>query len=524
MVELLPAVAPGPALYDFLRKHLDPGGRLTTADLEFPDEPVSSKAGIRWAAGALDGAFGHHGGSAQEVERARSLLGLLHKAVARPSRRRLRKLYAAVSQAEALGVVDALLGGLASSSADPASVRRIGVWLAMRSPDRSAVKVGLALMGAAGLDQHVDVVRAFGAHDEFTLYAAVALTNGLAEPDSELWALAASVDGWGRIQCVERLRETQDPKIKQWILREGYRNSIMYEYLALIAAQTGGLLHALDASDVDRGLLTSAGEILEALIAGGPAEDIDDYADGADAVERYLSLMQQRSETLGDFGAIAAIRTYVAELDKPRSQPGWTEERCRAMADACDEILARDAWGDRIAVGLMSEDPAEFWRAQQAARNRDIDTFPVHVGRITAGAPGASWFHAWELADHDRAVQLVDLARQLIPLKKVASGPADEMGFGLAFEAHRDLDWTLQALRSHVGVGGDVLLVGLRSPVTRNRNMAMKALQHWPESHWPEGARGLVEELSRRDPNEKAREFAREVLDGEPPEEIGTPA
>ncbi len=26
--------------------------------------------------------------------------------------------------------------------------------------------------------------------------------NGLRNPDSELWALAASVDGWGRIQCV----------------------------------------------------------------------------------------------------------------------------------------------------------------------------------------------------------------------------------------------------------------------------------------------------------------------------------
>jgi hypothetical protein len=513
----LPAVAPGPALYDFLRDHLDPGGRLTTSDLELPDEPASGNDRIRWAAGAFDGAFGHHGGGGQEAERARSLLGVLLKAADRPTKRRLRKLYAEVSQADVLSVVDALLDGLTSSSADVAAVRDIGLWLATRSPDRSAVKVGLALLGAAGLEQHVDVVRALGAHDEFTLYAAVALMNGLADPDSELWALAASVDGWGRIQCVERLRDTQDPKIKQWILREGYRNSIMYEYLALIAAQTGGLLAALEAPDVDRGVLTSAGEIIEALIAGGPAEDMDDYPDGADAVERYLSLMQQRSETLGDFGAVAAVRAYVSEFDEARSQPGWTPERCAAMTAACDEILARDAWNDRIAVGLMSEDSAEFWRAQQAARHRGIDIFAVHLGRISAGAPGASWFHAWQLADRDRAVQLVDLARQLIPLEEVGSGPADELGLGPGFEAHRDLDWTLQALRSHIGVGGDLLMVGLRSPVVRNRNMAMMALQHWPENEWPEGARALVEELSRRDPNEKAREFAHEVLDGGPP-------
>jgi hypothetical protein len=40
------------------------------------------------------------------------------------------------------------------------------------------------------------------------------------------------VAGWGRIQTVRRLAGTQDPQIKAWLLRHGFRNQIMDEYLA----------------------------------------------------------------------------------------------------------------------------------------------------------------------------------------------------------------------------------------------------------------------------------------------------
>jgi hypothetical protein len=90
-------------------------------------------------------------------------------------------------------------------------------------------------------------------------------------PNSErqLWELAKSVDGWGRIACVERLSKTTDPEIRDWILRTGYRNSIMTEYLAYIAATTGGLVAALRGADVDRDLLTAAGMITTGC--AGPA-------------------------------------------------------------------------------------------------------------------------------------------------------------------------------------------------------------------------------------------------------------
>ena len=120
-------------------------------------------------------------------------------------------------------------------------MRRVGHWLAATATERGPVKLGIALLGVAGVGSAAGLLRTLGAHDEFTLYAAVAFGNGVEDGESEIWSLATVVDGWGRIHCVERLRHTSDPAIRRWILRTGFRNSVMYEYLAYIAATTGGL-------------------------------------------------------------------------------------------------------------------------------------------------------------------------------------------------------------------------------------------------------------------------------------------
>lgn len=79
-------------------------------------------------------------------------------------------------------------------------------------------------------------------------------------PRPVLWSLARSVNGWGRIHTVERLKGTENQEIQEWLVREGYRNAVMYEYLAYLAATSGHLLERLSA-DPDDGLLDS-GELL----------------------------------------------------------------------------------------------------------------------------------------------------------------------------------------------------------------------------------------------------------------------
>src|SRR5687768_723788 len=184
-----PAVAKGLPIYEFVRSHLDAAGRLDES-LDLPDEGEGASETIRWGPGALDGSYGHHsGGAGQATDRAAYVAYLVARACARPSKRRLRSLYAAVADHSPLDFIEPMIRRLAEIQPDIEQARALGHWLATTAPDRGPVKVGLALLGATGVDDALDVIRTLGAHEEFTLYSALALQLGLRDPDSELWAL-----------------------------------------------------------------------------------------------------------------------------------------------------------------------------------------------------------------------------------------------------------------------------------------------------------------------------------------------
>jgi hypothetical protein len=294
----------------------------------------------------------------------------------------------------------------------------------------------------------------------------------------------------------------------------------MYEYTAFIAAETGGLLAALQQDPIDRALLTAAGEILSALIMGGPAESIADYAAGADAIERYLTLMRSRAESLDDYRAVATIRDFVSADDNAAfDRPEWTDSRREKLRAVSAEILGEPHWHDRVTALLKPEaSDSDISAARTVARDLGIDTFEVNLRRLQQDPLGHDWYDAWQDADTEKARRLVDLARNRLPLAEIATGPADELGFGPEFNAHGALGWSLEALSDHPGMGGDLLLVGLQSPVTRNRNMALNAFRQWPSETWPSEARGLIEAAAASDPNERTRELAGQVLRGEPAE------
>lgn len=502
------------SIYDHILAHLNPDGSLKEAGHRLPDEGAyTTPGGLRWSPGALDGVLGvsAEGEDSEQLERA---VDLLVKAVSRSSKRNLRKLHDVLATDAALSMIDPLIMRIIEFNLDRDGVHNVAKWLCVTGTDRGAVKVGIGLLGVAGLNGDIGIVRTLGAHEEFTLFAAVAITNGAFEVENELWALAKSVDGWGRIHCVERLAATNNPEIKEWILREGFRNEVMYEYLAYTAATSGDLLQALHRPEVDRALLTSAGEILTALVMGGPAQDLDDYDRGADVVEQYLNLLNTRASELCDLLAVLAISSFLNEqIDwEERSSRGWTATRREAFEQACASIQARPHWEVLIWEGLQSAEPQIKGAAVMAARQLDLDTFEHFFQQVERDPLGSGWYDAWLQANHARAVRLADLARRCLPLDEVMSGPASELGVGPEFRVHQALDWTLQELHRFPGVGGDLLLVGLQSPAIRNRIMSLKALADWPEEYWPGGVTDLLRATAATDPHNGAREMARELV------------
>jgi hypothetical protein len=249
------------------------------------------------------------------------------------------------------------------------------------------------------------------------------------------------------------------------------------------AFTAGELLSALSDETIDRELLTSAGEIIAALIAGGPAENIDDYEDGALAVEMFLGQMESSAETLDDFVHVHTIKQFLDDEDADwdfRAERGWTAERRNDLRASCDRILNRPEWSDLVCHRLASNDDMEFHRANQVAEALGLETWDKHWRRLqTKPTDSGRWYQVMARCDEERIADVISFAEQNIDREKIATGPADEMGLGPGREHHQCLDYVLQELRRFPGQGSRLVQAGLRSPVVRNRNMAVAALSAW---------------------------------------------
>jgi hypothetical protein len=290
----------------------------------------------------------------------------------------------------------------------------------------------------------------------------------------------------------------------------------MYEYLAYTCATAGGLREALDAGTVGRELLRGAGDIIRALITGGPAQDIDDYEDGALVVERYLHHLGTEPKELEHLLVVNHIGRFLdGEADwAARERRGWTSSRRLAIRNRVVALKGLPHWRDMATTDLASSDPAIFYRADEAAKALGIDTWDHHFARLESGGDDG-WFQVMQTDDPVRIDRVVALAEKVLPLDEIAGGPAEEMGLGAKWRGHHHLDFVLQDLGRFAGKGWPLIRAGLRSPVIRNRHMALRALSSWKRADWPPEAEPLLRTALGREPDGDVRQAIHSLLSGE---------
>jgi hypothetical protein len=512
-----------PSILEFIRSHIatdKPG--MTDDGYTLPDEErISEGSQIRWAPGAMDGVATHHMGESENDEAVRKTVELVLAYSRQPTATNKAAVYQHVIDAQIVSIIDPVIEALVSEEGiGHDRLYELARSFVTEAPDREPVKFGIAILGIFRQPADQELFQTLGRHDEFTLFCAVALTNSSEDHDEALWTLARNVTGWGRIHVVERLARTENPTIKNWLLREGFRNSIMYEYLAGTCARAGGLLAVLSGDRVDRELLIAAGEIIQALIAGGPAEGIDDYEDARPVIESYLGHMASSADTIKDFLHVNSIKGFLDEEDSRWAgcyDAGWTAECRDSLRTLCDSILGRPEWPDRVRAKLSSEDEVEFAYADQAAKALGIDTWDIHWRRLQQKpADPGRWYHVMTLCDDARIGKVIEFAEASIDLAAVATGAGDELGLGRGFDQHSCLDFILQELHRFPGRGAKLIEAGLRSPVVRNRNKAVNALAAWSREEWPSGLKAALERAVGCEPNEDVRERMRQALRGEP--------
>lgn len=349
----------------------------------------------------------------------------------------------------------------------------------------------------------------------------MALTNLLPDPDLAILNLADQVENWGRIHCVHRLARSTKPEVARWLLYGGYKNGVMTEEIAFVAATTGGLRQALESDPSDE-LLDHAGALLAALAVGGPAEDMKDYADGAVAMALYFDRMKAAPASLERLRHLNTLENYLdkwAEGNSHLDEPMRGDLRC-----ALAEVLARDEWREVAQDALMGDDLSRVKSAITLVKRFNIDPIPV-VSRWLSEAPldGYLWQTLLHAADVSEVRRLVELAEQLLPFDALPTGPAQDLGLGPGYEATHVLDLILQRLRAFPGEGASAISAGLVSRVTRCRNMALSALEVWPVDTRPQSLVELTRQMAWSDPDPGVKKRARRVAEGLPGDERPSP-
>ena len=472
-----------PSIFNHINANINSIGKLTENGNELPDEDRRFEDGsLRWVSGGMDGAFGHLGGENQkiidevaELTKKISTGGKLSDKIA---------LYNIVVEDNLMDFIDPTLEKIVELNIYPDPyLHSWAKWLAFESPDRGAVKFGIALLGLIRDKNDLDKLKILGKHEEFTLYVAVAISNTLENAEEHLWELAKYVDGWGRIHLVERLSETNDPNIKHWMITEGYKNTIMYEYLALICAVTGDLKFELLKANPSPEIIQAAGEIIGALISGGPAEDINSYKDAGDVVKLYLEHSLGKDNSLNQFLILNSIKNYASNQEtnwNELSSNGWTDDlRANLLIDLHKE-LSDPKWFNIVNKKLNTTDDREFWEVDKAAEILGIDMWDVHWKRLNENPTESTlWYNVMKLANNGRIDLILNLATEKIPLNQISTGAQDNLGLGEEYKLHSCIDFIIQDLDKYPGKGEKLILASLKSPVTRNRNMAIKALTAW---------------------------------------------
>jgi hypothetical protein len=86
------------------------------------------------------------------------------------------------------------------------------------------------------------------------------------------------------------------------------------------------------------------------------------------------------------------------------------------------------------------------------------------------------------------------------------------MGFGENFDKYQSLEYVVTFLENHPQKGETIILAALDSPVTRNRNMAIRTLQKWTPELWSAAILAKLKQLKEIEPNTNTKETLEKLL------------
>lgn len=275
-----------------------------------PSEETLSPDKPRFADGALDGIALYHMGAPDQDS---TLLEQAVDAAATDQEHAHELIGKWVTDGHMISVMNKVLQYVMERQQQlpPSEIYRLAVECALKGTHREEVKFGLVLLVLFDTDQNEplkNALRILALSDEFTLYVLQIAANWT-KSSLEILRIAKAVHGWGRIHAVAAL-EPDTQEIADWLLTEGWNNTILPAYSALECCQKGNLQKRLESGLTEKEF-TCACELLMALLGEGPVAGISAVEDSAGLLNAFLNccaskaVSPQRQKTLQQVEAYA---------------------------------------------------------------------------------------------------------------------------------------------------------------------------------------------------------------------------
>lgn len=276
-----------PSFYQQIKTAAGPEGLPQDFSLQKVQEPE----GLHFVDGGTDGiAMFHTSIQPGELGELTEILSLITKGDSRAKERLEVFFRGQKGMAPMLSLVDGLQDWITGhrEELDPQRLFDFALHTLWESREVECVKFALSLLELVETEKNQarEAVSTLALSDEFTLFCSYIIRDW-SDGSEELFRLAKLVRGWGRIFLLRQL-DLEDPRVREWLLWEGWQNDVLVSYTAKLCAGAGGLLELLRRESLTGEELENVKGLMAGLLDEGPVQNISAMEDGPEILREYL--------------------------------------------------------------------------------------------------------------------------------------------------------------------------------------------------------------------------------------------
>ena len=384
---------------------------------------------------------------------------------------------------------------------DETLVQQEALWLLNHAAHREVVKLSVTVLGFTNCEKHKELLYTIGLHEEFTPYVIFALKNGTIRANDQIWRLAQSVHGWGKISAVEQL-DAMSPEIKHWLLTKGCENNIGNGYLAYTCAVKGELDVALYEETISKELYDGARLIIQSLLNEDAPQGIDDYQYASVVLARFVHHARTHCNTLEDVYPLIKISEFInadKEVWDERFADQWKHHEQKSLQQAIQPFINDSKW-PKLAMNALQQD--YDFKSLEIARFYQLDV-TSNLFEMLAKQPTNSelYIAVMDTSSRQHISDLCTFAENNLSLSNLSNEEQD------------CLQYIVQDLHEYEGVGLPLIQAALESDNGILQYHALTVLKEWSPSIWQQPSiQAAIKHIAATTKDKEDRNLAKLLL------------